>query len=674
MSQKRVGLWLGVDTGGTYTDAVLLSAENQSVIASAKRLTRHDDLASSLRAAIKAVLQEAKPKASHIALVSISTTLATNAIVEGHGGHVCSLLIGYDADMAKRSRLHELGDIYHLVEGGHDGYGQEKQPLDESKVADLAERHKHEVEAFAISSLFSVRNNKHELRAKEIVRAISGLPVTCGYELTSQLDAPRRALTVALNARLIPRLQHLIEAMRIVLMEENIQAPLMVVRGDGSLLRAEEAIQRPVETILSGPAASLMGMQFLTGLSDMMMSDIGGTTTDIAILQNGYPKTKEEGAEIGGYRTMVRAIDVHSYGLGGDSELHIHPDLSLDSSLTLGPKRVIPLALFAEEYPETTNLLEQQRADTTRLIYPARLLIKQIKDNLYFKNHAEKRLYDSLPTSPILLSDLALGPSSMKALDHLIERDAVRMSGPTPSDALHVLGKQQTWSPYPAQLGFELLARYQGLGLSAESLAEKTFEQLIQKSAMLLLNIGFDRPVDQSDFLQSLIEENVKEGQHPRSYSRRHLIDYSFCFSLPLAAAGASAHLYYPSIAKRVGAELFLPSYASVANAIGAAIGAVVGEVEILITQPKPGLFRLHLGEKLLDCEKEEEALKLAETEARNRAVLIAQANGAAQIETAITIERVEMDRNRLLEAKVIARATSRLFPNSLLASETESE
>ncbi len=173
---------------------------------------------------------------------------------------------------------------------------------------------------------------------------VTGKPVTLSTELTSSLDAPRRALTAVLNARLISRISLLIEAVRLAMAELHISCPLMVVKGDGSLARAENVALKPIETVLSGPAASLVGAKWLSGLDDFIMSDIGGTTTDIGILQGGKPQVAEEGAEVGGWRTMVKAIDVTTIGLGGDSEVH----LAMDGSMQIGPQRIVPISLIGD--------------------------------------------------------------------------------------------------------------------------------------------------------------------------------------------------------------------------------------------------------------------------------------------------------------------------------------
>jgi N-methylhydantoinase A/oxoprolinase/acetone carboxylase beta subunit len=253
------GLWLGLDTGGTFTDAVLL-AGGRRVIASAKALTTPWNLAIGLGMAIRAVLAQlpADVGRAEVSLVSVSTTLATNAVVENRFSPVCALLIGFDDAMAERSGIATRGaGAVVRVDGGHSATGEEWRALDERAIEAAIAEHDPRVEAFAVAANFSVRNPAHELRARQIVRALSKKPVTCAHELSSKLDAPRRALTAVLNARLTPQIRHLIEALSRVLIEESIEAPLMIVKGDGSLMRADVALECPVETILSGPAASV---------------------------------------------------------------------------------------------------------------------------------------------------------------------------------------------------------------------------------------------------------------------------------------------------------------------------------------------------------------------------------------------------------------------------------
>src|ERR1700694_3782899 len=343
-------LWLGLDTGGTFTDAVLL-ADGRRVIASAKALTTPWNLAIGISKAIREVLDLLPAGASReqVGLVSVSTTLATNAVVENRFSPVCTLLIGFDDAMVERSLLLRPGSggLVVRVQGGHMATGEESSALDEGAVTRAVAEHEARVEAFAVAANFSVRNPAHELRARRIIRAMTAKPVTCAHELSSKLDAPRRALTAALNARLTPQIRHLIEALARVLGEESIDAPLMVVKGDGALVKAEIALEYPVETILSGPAASVVGAGFLSGLEDFVVADMGGTTTDVAVVSGGRPCISGKGALVGAWRTMVEAVDVRTSGLGGDSEVHF----DRQHRLCVGPRKAMPLSLLAHGFP-----------------------------------------------------------------------------------------------------------------------------------------------------------------------------------------------------------------------------------------------------------------------------------------------------------------------------------
>ena len=356
------GYLIGVDTGGTYTDAAVIESEGHRVLASAKSITTKGDLAigvvGAITAAVEGLPQGLRP--GDVSLVSVSTTLATNAVVEGHGSSVGALLIGFDKAMAERTGIARGFPAMPvaLIGGGHDHNGDEAMPLDLEAVRRAAAA--MEVDAFAIASAFAVRNPAHERAARDMVHEMTGKPVTLPTELTSALDAPRRALTAVLNARLIARISTLIEAVRRAMARLGLSCPLMIVKGDGSLALAERVALRPIETVLSGPAASLVGAAWLSGRADFIMSDIGGTTTDLGILRAGRPKVSEEGAEVGGWRTMVRAIDVKTVGLGGDSEIAI----GVDGRLSVGPQRVAPVALLAARYPETVAMLEADLADS----------------------------------------------------------------------------------------------------------------------------------------------------------------------------------------------------------------------------------------------------------------------------------------------------------------------
>ncbi|NNK16695.1 MAG: hydantoinase/oxoprolinase family protein, partial [Sulfitobacter sp.] len=250
---------LGVDTGGTYTDAVLLRDE-EAVIASAKSLTTRHDLAIGVGNAVRAVLADAGVDPSEISMASLSTTLATNALVEGQGGRVGLIYIGFrEKDLEAHGLSDALkGDPSIVLQGGHNHAGAEANPLDEAALRAFLETHKDTVSGFAVASQFATRNPAHELRAAQMVADMTGRPVSASHQLSAKLNGSKRALTALLNARLIGMIDRLIGRAEDTLLDLGIEAPLMVVRGDGALISSTQARLRPIETILSGPAASIV--------------------------------------------------------------------------------------------------------------------------------------------------------------------------------------------------------------------------------------------------------------------------------------------------------------------------------------------------------------------------------------------------------------------------------
>ena len=450
---------LGLDTGGTYTDAVLFDPARADagggVIAKAKALTTKHDLAIGLGGAVEAILPHLPQDRgiADIAMVSISTTLATNAIVEKHGAPICLILMGYDAKALERAGLRQAmgSDPVVMVTGGHKPTGEPQAELDVAAVRAAIVEHAPKVAAFAVSGYFSVRNPVHEIAVRALVRELTGKPVTCGHELTSRLDAPRRALTAALNARLIPQLQQLVQAVEGLLARKGIKAPLMVVKGDGSLIKSDVALTCPVETILSGPAASLVGARHLAGEDDIFVSDMGGTTTDIAMLRGGKPVLNKEGAIVGGWKTMVEAVAVHTYGLGGDSEVRIDDHYGF----MVGPRRAVPLSLLATQFPAALHVLRAQDANEDIVPYRGQFALRQrpLDAGRASLSAGQLELWDKLEAGPVALADLLYSPATQRHLGRLVDRGLVAVSSLTPSDAAHVLGLQSHWNREAAELG-----------------------------------------------------------------------------------------------------------------------------------------------------------------------------------------------------------------------------
>lgn len=666
-TNSKHGLWLGLDTGGTFTDAVIL-ADGRRVVASAKALTTHWNLAIGIGGAIRAVLALAAGAGrEEVGLVSVSTTLATNAVVENRFSPVCTMLIGFDDAMVERSGLQRPGNGGSVVRipGGHTATGEESSTLDEAAVARAVADHEVRVEAFAVAANFSVRNPAHELRTRKIIRALSPKPVTCAHELSSKLDAPRRALNAALNARLTPQIRHLIEALSRVLKDESIDAPLMIVKGDGSLMKADIALEYPVETILSGPAASVVGAGFLTGLTDFVVADMGGTTTDVAVVSGGRPAISGEGALVGAWRTMVEAVDVRTSGLGGDSEVHF----DRQHRLCVGPRKAMPLSLLAHSFPAALSRL-RSIAELERLpSYPTQFAFRNPdRAPPAHLSSIERRVWGALDFEPRQVSDIVRSGSGLEAMRRLADAGLATVAAFTPSDAMHVLDRQQGWCVEAAELGARILAteernaRAARSAVSPRAICERTYEHVVCETGRVLLAAALAhdpglqaRGRGWGELGDRLIEETVAG----RRFSK--LLEARLGLARPLIAIGAPVGAYYPEVARRLGAPLSIPTHAEVCNAVGAVAGVVSQTVEILVNQPTFMVFRVHDPAGSRDYPDSQLALEHARRTSRELALAAARRAGAADphVETSVTEKLAHVGPGADYLAEAVARSTA---------------
>ena len=660
---------IGVDTGGTYTDAVALDGQRR-IVASAKSLTTPWDLSVGLEGAIRAVLvgMPEGARREHVSLVCVSTTLATNAVVESRFSPICTILIGFDEAMIEPAGLKPGGGgVIVRVRGGHDATGEEAQPLDESAIDAAVREFGAQVEAFAVASMFSVRNPSHERRARERIRSGCARPVTCSYELSSKLDAPKRALTAALNARLTPQIAHLLDALGRVLEREAISAPVMIVKGDGSLMKAEVALEYPVETVLSGPAASVVGAGFLAGLEDFLVADMGGTTTDVAIVRGGRPRIRADGAVIGGWRTMIEAIDVHTRGLGGDSEVY----LDRRGRLAVGPRKAMPLSLLAARFPEVLSDLRQLAGEDHPLTCATQFAFRNLgRDPGEHLDRLERRVWDALAPSPRRIGVVARTGGGFEALRRLVDRGLVTFAAFTPSDAVHVLGRQQGWNVEAARLAATILA-VEERNVTArrerdtpEGICERTYQHVLREAGRVVLESalahdpGIEAKIGQWGPLGLLIEDGIAG----RAFSQ--LIDARLRLTTPLVAIGAPAAAYFPEVACRLGAELLVPEHAAVCNAVGAAIGVVSETCDVLVNQHTFKIFRVHDPAGSRDYAEAHEAIEDAKRVSRELALAaVCRAGGCdPQVETSVLERRANPGSpdEYLAEATVHSRATGR--------------
>lgn len=658
---------LGVDTGGTYTDAVVLDEATDQVLASAKSLTTRPDLALGVGRAIDAAIKDAAISPEDVAMVSLSTTLATNALVEGQGGKIALVFIGFEpAELGRAGLMDALrGDPVIALAGGHSHSGNEVAALDMDALHEAISALDASITGFAIAGSFATRNSAHEIAARDLIREMTGKPVTCSHELSSALGGPKRALTAVLNARLIGMIDGLISACEGHLVKSGISARLMVVRGDGALVSADVAREKPIETILSGPAASIAGASWLTGEMHALVSDIGGTTTDVCLLQGGKPKIDPEGARVGPYRTMVEAVAMRTTGLGGDSAVHVVE--GLEGGLFLGPRRLMPIALAARDYPELVHgVLDRAMASDIPASDDCQFAIpmwKQIPEGL---DTREAVIAARLSQGPLRVGEAVTSRMEAPALSRLVARGMIMISGVTPSDASHVLGRVDAWDKDAATKALTLFARRrngagQRLSTGPEEMANAIIDQLTHQTVDCLLKAAFAE--DERDW-----------GQGPESLAKhtltmagmdqhRGVVEIDLRLGVPVIGLGASAGAYYGAVGKRLNTRMVLPEHAGVANAIGAVVGQVAMHVSGTVTSPGPGVFSVHLPLGVSQFASSDDALDAliaslsqdAETEARGAGVEEVRLSVDKKV-TEVTIEGQSM----FIEAVVKVTAQGR--------------
>lgn len=337
-------LRVGIDVGGTHTDAAILDEGNRIVGTSKSDTT--PDVTTGIRKALTGVLNESGVDPKQIRAAMFGTTHCTNAIVERRelartalirvgrpGAEAIEPLVEWPSELREA-----IGDISYLVYGGHEYTGEEIVPQREGELQEIAvELRKKKVEAVAICSIFSPVNADHEERVAQIVEAELGpeVPITLSYEIGS-IGLLERENSAVLNAAVVKVAGRAIEAFEGAMREAGIiGASLYLSQNDGTLMSAEYARKYPIFTVASGPTNSIRGAAFLTGMSDGIVVDIGGTTTLVGVLVKGFPRESSIAVEIGGVRTNFRMPDLIATGCGGGTVVRSH-----NGEVELGPQSV----------------------------------------------------------------------------------------------------------------------------------------------------------------------------------------------------------------------------------------------------------------------------------------------------------------------------------------------
>ncbi|HUX41750.1 MAG TPA: hydantoinase/oxoprolinase family protein [Rectinemataceae bacterium] len=668
---------LGIDTGGTYTDAVLFDLDAGVLLASAKSVTVKEDLSLGIEGAIEGLPPDLL---GEVGLVSLSTTLATNACVEGKGGRATLVLIGCDreivADYGKEYGLPPEREIVFL-DGGHDQQGTLKAEPDWEALRKAVLERSGATDAFAVVELWGIRNPESEKKAKELLAGWTGLPTVSGHELTAEVNSLKRAASALLNAHLMPIINDFLDAVGKSLSRLDIAAPLVIVRGDGSLMSEEFARGRPVETLLSGPAASVAGGLHLSGKKDCVVIDMGGTTSDIAVVRKGLPRLALEGAHVGSWRTGIPSVSIDTIGLGGDSIVR-H---TAENDLGIGPARAAPLSWMASRWPATLGRLKELRDQGRRDELPLcefLYLVRDVSDDTWYDD-TERGIVRALRGGPLDISRLADATGgSVIALrtKRLEQHGAIMRCALTPTDIMHIRGDFDAWNAEAAAIGAAIMARQIGSGI--DEVVERVYENarerlycaivraLMEDEDGSLLKGGISRQLERL-LKKSYREGRAREGQAPAMRSgfagqsgagrasdaagesdAGAFLGSAFTTSASLVGIGAPIHVFLPEVARALGAEFVVPPDAGVANAVGAITGNVLAEASVLI-RPRYTIsgvtgYLAYSSEENRSFVELEEALEWAKARAAELALGEAVRRGAADAAVELRVEANEAD------------------------------
>lgn len=638
---------IGIDTGGSYTDGVLFSPSLRRVLFRDKVPTSHADLRVCIATILEKLIRKAQGEGWDISMISLSTTLATNAIAEGKHRPAALFLIGYDQELIRKFGLgKELGtDVVIHLRGGSTLSGEIVQELDRAELARQVQELEEKVEAMAVSVYGGPVNSSQEVEAAEEIGKLTGLPVVQGHHLTSRMGSVQRAATAALNASLLSHATEFVSAVEQVMGEHQVSCPLILVRGDGSVAEASYGMQRPVEIIHSGPATSTIGGGYLAGVADALVIDVGGTTTDLGFLQAGKPPLNPDGALVGGIPTWVRTIRSRSFGLGGDSLIQF----TSKGEISIGPGRVLPLCQLAAQYP-------QAGTDLRRLLESGMELTRSSQIE-YWLLAREPRRAPSDERVRGILQRLREGPQRMRDLlkqakvvspalldiQSLFHAGVLERSCLTPTDLMHATGEFTAWDSDTAQLTVRAIER-----TLEDDLVGLCRRWILRKLTEEILTFLSGKPVPGSgkDRFGNWVVDELLEG------SGNALLP-QFALAMPLVGIGAPARFFLRGLDELFHTPIIFPPDFEVANAVGTVTAQVCvryeGEVIPVLNGPVvTGYCGIALGRREV-FDAKNDARKYVREQLCSAARKAARQAGAQELDEDWDVEELGGDMERIL-------------------------
>ncbi|MDR2866643.1 MAG: hydantoinase/oxoprolinase family protein, partial [Methanomassiliicoccaceae archaeon] len=539
--QGSRSLSLGIDAGGSYTDAVIMDMNERCIVSRAKARTTHEDLMTGMSDAMISLISTRSFNPKDIRFTGLSTTLATNSILEGKGGRVGLIGIGWAPE--KDWTFDTVHSAF--VNGGHDVRGHPLSPLDADGVIKAAKLMSGAADSMVISSKFSCFNPIHECEARAVIREELDIPVIAAHELSTDLGIYERTNTAVLNAMLLPVINDFLKDVTIMLSSFKIKSRVMVMKGDGTMMDIGSAKLRPVETIMSGPAASAVGGRFLSGMDTCFVVDMGSTSTDIAYLRKGLPPVSREGATVGERRTHVHAMDAYTIALGGDS--HILVDDA--GKMRIGPRRAVPLSAAAHEHPDLLRKMKRMRRSSFIIMHMPRA--SSLSENgstvlRWVRENAPCTLEEIMDAHPEM-------HTCKSVVQELTDRGNLILTGLTPTDILLTRNLFDRGDRMAAKEGIHIEAMR--MNMSSEQFSMKVMDRIIVTVGKAVLTKAVsdhtgDRTVTKN---MSKITEAMMGG------SFMDVVDVAAKLSIPIVGLGSPAGAFLHALEHRLSAEVILP-------------------------------------------------------------------------------------------------------------------
>lgn len=658
---------IGIDTGGTCTDAVIYEQETDRILASAKTQTTRRDLKIGILKALKKLPEQLRAQADY---VTLSTTLATNACVENKGARAGLILIGaHPKAVEKYAAEYGLPPLSQLcLIPGRPGQALK---LDRDALAGELTEKFADCESLAVVQIEPDQDGGAlERQVERLVEEVLHIPCVLGHQLFQERNILRRGASTLLNARLQPVMSRFLKAVSASMDELGLSVPVYIVRSDGSLMSREFAATHPVETLLCGPASSVIGGQHLAPSRDALIVDMGGTTTDISVVQNGLPRTAEDGIRIGSWSTMVHGVYIHTLGLGGDSRVVIRR-----GTLELDHCRCIPLCALAAQYPDVLTRLSalvETHGPHSLPLHEFLVLAEQPAEGEKYPPKAQE-LCRLLEKGPLSLEEAACA-LDMTAYDlplAQLEREGVILrAGFTPTDVLHLRGQFEEYDRRASRQACRWLSCC--LGLEEERICALVEQAVVRKLCCHLIRVLLEAddafPAElREDTVMEALTEHICRGLSAGAEGSSRLRPEARAV---LVGIGAPTRFYLPEAARLLGMQFLLPDHAATANALGAAVSGISAhacvEIRPLEAWGEGTEYELTCSARSpVICPDREQAvetardmaLELAAQEARRRGAL-----GELETETSVREKNVPAyDGSVTLRILVTARASAAL-------------